>query len=183
MAAVTGLGGCETTSTHSVQTLPVSQNQGYSQTATIDASWSVNYKDLKSLKAASTVVVEGKITAVAGETLDTATHIPFTDFTLSVDKAVYDPHGHVHGFRVIVHQTGGIVNNTLFQVDDDPLFQVGEQVVLFLHEYAPDMYFVVGGPTGRFEVRSGKVSAGGSTGVTLPSSTSLDAFLAQVNAA
>lgn len=181
VGARTGLSGCGASSTGSVQTLPVSQDQHFSQKVAIDASWSMSYKDLKSLKAASTVVIEGKIVAVASATMDTATNIPYTDFTVSIDKDVYDPIGRVHGATALVHQTGGIVNNTLYQMDDDPLFQVDEHVVLFLHEYDLGKYYVVGGPTGRFEVRSGIVSAASASGVALPPSTSIDAFLAQVH--
>lgn len=180
VGVVIGLSGCGAPSTSRVQTLPVSQGQHYSRQVSIDASWSMSYKDLKSLKAASTAVIEGSIGAVASATVDTATGIPYTDFALSIHNVVYDPHGHVQGATALVHQTGGIVNNTLYQMDDDPLFQVGEHVVLFLHEYAPGKYFVVGGPTGRFEVRSGIVSAASTHGVALPPSTSIDAFLAQV---
>jgi predicted alpha/beta-hydrolase family hydrolase len=147
----------------------------------MEASWAVGYTDLKSLKAASDVAIEGTIAAVAGETV--AENIPFTDFTLSIHKVVYDPHGRIHGTTVLVHQTGGIVNNTLNENSDDQLFRVGEQVVLFLHEYDPGKYFVEGGPTGRFEVRSGIVSAASTDGMAVPPSTSIDAFLANVRTA
>lgn len=181
VGVLVGFSGCGATAASSLQSLPVSQDQHYSHKAAMDASWSVSYTDLKSLKAASTVVIEGNIVAVASATLDTATNIPYTDFTVSIAKVVYDPQGHVHGAAAIVHQTGGIVNDTLHQIDDDPLFQVGEHVVLFLHEYDPGKYYVVGGPTGRFEVRSGVVSAASTRGVALPPSTSIDAFLTQVH--
>lgn len=181
VGVLTGLSGCGATSTDSVQSLPVSQDQHYSQTVTMDASWSASYKDLKSLKAASDVVIEGSIAAIASETLDTATNIPYTDFTVSAHQVVHDPQGRVHGTTVIVHQTGGVVNDTLYQFEDDPLFQVGEHVVLFLHEYAPGKYYVEGGPTGRFEVSADIASAASTQGVALPPSTSLDTFLAQVH--
>ena len=181
VGVLTGLSGCgEATSSNNAQTLPVSQDQHYSQKITLDASWSTGYKDLKSLKAASTVAVSGTIAAVASATRDTKTNIPYTDFTVSIDKVAHDPNGRVRGTSIMVHQTGGIVNGTLYQFDDDPLFQVGEHVVLFLHEYDPGKYFVEGGPTGRFEVRSGIVSAMSTRGVALAPSTGLDAFLADV---
>jgi len=185
VGVVFSVSGCGATST-SVQTLPISQDQHYSQRVDMEASWAVGYKDLKSLKAASDIAIEGTIVAVADETLDTATStmsIPYTDFTLSTHTVVYDPQGRIQGTTVLVHQTGGIVNNTLYQFIDDPLFQVGEQVVLFLHEYAPGKYFVEGGPTGRFEVRSGIVTAVSTFGLVLPPSTDLNTFLAQIHTA
>ncbi|MGZ3666294.1 MAG: hypothetical protein ACXVDA_17635 [Ktedonobacterales bacterium] len=177
---LTGLSGCGASSSNSIQVLPVSQDQHYSQTVGVEASWYVGYKDLKSLKVASTAAVVGTIAAVAGATVDTKTNSPSTDFTVSIETVVHDPHGRVRGATLLVHQTGGIVNDTLYQMSDDPLFRVGEHVVLFLHEYEPGKFFVEGGPTGRFEVRSGIVSAATTSGVTLPPSISVDDFLAQV---
>ena len=183
VGVLTGLSGCGATSASGdgIRTLPVTQDQHYSQKVTMDASWSASYNDLKSLKAASSIVIEGTIAAVASETLDTATNIPYTDFTVSAHQVVHDPQGRVHGATVIVHQTGGVVDDTLYQFEDDPLFQVGEHVVLFLYEYAPGKYYVVGGPTGHFEVHADIVSAASTDGVALPPSASLDAFLAQVH--
>jgi hypothetical protein len=181
VGVLSGLSGCGAPSTGNVLAQAVSPDQQYSQTVALEASWSIGYHDLKSLKAASAVVIEGTISAVARVTLDTATNIPYTDFTVSIDKVVFDPQGRVHGATTIVHQTGGIVNGTLYQVDDDPLFQIGERVVLFLHEYDPGKYYVVGGPTGRFEVRLGIVSAASTGGVALLPSTTIDAFLVQVH--
>lgn len=183
IGALLGLSGCGGTTSSSTQGLPVSQDQHYSQIVSMDASWSVGYKDLKTLKAASTSIVAGTIAAVAGATLDTTTNIPYTDFTVALDTVVHDPKGRVHGMSVTVHQTGGIVNGVLYQIGDDPLFQIGEHVILFLHEYEPGKFFVVGGPTGRFKVNSDVVSAVTPLGVSVPAATSEAAFIAQIRAA
>ena len=86
IGALLGLSGCGGTTSSSTQGLPVSQDQHYSQIVSMDASWSVGYKDLKTLKAASTSIVAGTIAAVAGATLDTTTNIPYTDFTVALEQ-------------------------------------------------------------------------------------------------
>src|SRR5487761_1710802 len=80
-------------------------------------------------------------------------------------------------------QTGGTVNGHVAQIADDPLFKVGERVVLFLHEYSPGRYFVVGGPSGRFELQAdGTVRPFNDEGVRM-TAMSEEAFVGEVDKA
>jgi len=66
------------------------------------------------------------------------------------------------------------------EVEDDPLFRVGETMVLFLREYAPGPFYVIGGPTGRFEVIHGTVVSCQPESVRLPANQTLDQFASEV---
>ncbi len=124
---------------------------GQVKVVSLGASWAMSYPDLHSLKQAADLAIRGNIASVADVT--TEQDIPYTDFTVSVSRVLINRSG-VQLSAILLHQAGALEGNTLYQVDEDPLFQVGEQVILFLHEYAPGRYFVLGGPAGRFEVGS-----------------------------
>jgi hypothetical protein len=63
-----------------------------------------SYRDLPSLKHASTVAVAGTITAVAGSAVKNG--IPYTDYQLTVTRVASDPQHRLTSRTVIVHQTG-----------------------------------------------------------------------------
>lgn len=162
------------------------QNQGQTttsiQTVNMDASWTRLYHDVKSLKQDADIVVRGSITKVAGITQPQKGPV-MTDFTFTISHVVWDPHQQVKGTSIIIHQTGGVVGNIRYQISDDPLFQVGEQAVLFLHQYSPGHYYVIGGPSGRFTVQGGTVRSINDEGVKLASPTSENAFYSMVQQA
>ena len=124
----------------------------------IDASWAEYYHSMSALKAHSDVAVEGTITKASVEPRASSTDVPYTDFQFTVGSTLLDPRHKIAAATaakpavLTIHQTGGTVDDTTFQVDDDPLFKVGQKYVLFLQEYSPGHYKVAGGPTGRFTV-------------------------------
>ncbi len=147
-----------------------------SQTVKISASWAVTYQDLKSLKQGSDVAVRGSISEVANVTQKDRGLVS-TDFVFSISKVILDPGQRVKGTSLTIHQTGGIIGDTLYEVEDDPLFQVGEQLILFLHEYSPGRYYVAGGPTGRFEIHDNMVTPVNDEGVKFSAPMTEDDFI------
>jgi hypothetical protein len=75
-------------------------------------------------------------------------------------------------------QTGGTYQGVTYQVDDDPLFHVGDRAVLFFTEYGPGKYRVTGGPTGRFGIVGGQVRPTVADGVQVGPGTGESAFIA-----
>lgn len=160
---------------------PAERTVAQSQTADgvrpgMDASWAQSFKDVSSLKRASDLVVSGQVSAKVGQA--TSDGIPFTDFAFTVQAVVYDPRW-VAPHSVILHQTGGAAGGQVLEIADDPLFVVGERAVLFLRQYAPGHYYVIGGPNGRFEVNGTRIVPADPHGVQ-PRSDDLAAFLREI---
>jgi len=139
-------------------------NQASNQTVYMDASWARTYHDVKSLKQDSDLVVSGTFTGIAATVQPDKGPVE-TDFTFTLSKTLVNPQL-VNVKTITVRQTGGIVGNITYVVADDPLFVVGAQEILFLHQFAPGQYFVLGGPTGRFQISQGVVHPVGQEGVT-----------------
>ncbi|UKA63037.1 hypothetical protein [Arthrobacter sp. FW306-04-A] len=150
-AAVASLSGCSRSpSTASPAGTPAT-------TVGMDASWAEGYNNLADLKAHSKLAVQGTFTRIIAQS--SIKTIPVTDFEFTVDKVLHDP-GHLvtAGAKLTVRQAGGTVDGVLHQIADDPLFKISENAVLFLKQPEPGLFYVVGGPSGRFEVANGKVS-------------------------
>ncbi len=160
------------------------------QRCSIEVSWAKGYHSLAELKHAPELdlAVQGKITAVTA----TTDHEPdvSTDFTFTITSVLLAAHQHPKGLvsrdgepaqtsSLTIHQGG----SEGCQVSDDPLFQIGDEAILFLHQFSPGHYYVIGGPSGRFVVRDGLVQPINDEGVKLSSSTTEEQFDAMVQQA
>ncbi|WP_285725264.1 hypothetical protein [Psychromicrobium xiongbiense] len=123
----------------------------------MDASWAEGYNTLAGLKAHSAVAVQGTFTKVVGQS--NLKSFPITDFEFTVGIVINDP-GHLAsvGSKLTIRQTGGTVGGAIHQISDDPLFKLSENAVLFLKQPEPGIFFVLGGPSGRFKVSNGTVT-------------------------
>jgi hypothetical protein len=117
------------------------------------ASYATSYHTLSELVQAADIVVSGEVTG--SEPAAEQDGIPFTDATFRVDSWIKGT-GQV-GDTVTIHQTGGTVDGRSFVMEYEPLLTAGEQAILYLQQ-ADDVYFTLGGPTGRLTVKEGKVS-------------------------
>ena len=115
-------------------------------TKTLHMSWANAADTVAGMAANSDAVALVTIKSVAGTGVDKdlGDGAPYTLFTASVERWLKG----TGGSEITIKQTGG--DNV--QVEDDPLLQVGESAVLFLHQFADGQYFIVGGPTGRFHL-------------------------------
>ena len=130
------------------------------------ASWPIFYDSVEELARAPRVdaIVRGVI--IAAELFedpveDGSGHSLITTlFSFKVHRVLKGP----HNLEVIeIYQSGGILNGRTVMILDDPLMQVGDVLILFLHSGEhhgePGKYAVEGGPQGRFIVKGGRVFA------------------------
>lgn len=150
-------------------------------TVVMDSSWAEYYKTLKDLKGHTDVAVQGTFTSVVRTVVEPKEQI-YTDFAFKITKTVYS-HQTPAASVITIQQEGGLYKNTLYRESDDPRFQIGEQSFLFLREIAPNLYVVIGGPTGRFIIQNGSVKPIVQDGVHLPASTNVSDFTSSVQRA
>ncbi|HLG65772.1 MAG TPA: hypothetical protein VKY19_27880 [Ktedonosporobacter sp.] len=153
----------------------------------IEVSWAKFYGSITELKQATglDLVVQGTFTAVQGNASSGARNTPLmTNFSFTISKMLLDTH-HLsnRSSSITIRQTGGNIGGTVHQVCGDPLFHVGEKAILFLHRSDAGQYFVVGGPSGRFEVHDGLVQPVNDEGVRLPAGLTEQQFYALLQAA
>lgn len=135
----------------------------------VDASWGGAYPSLAQMSQHSDAVVRGRITNVLGtETSTQAQDLIYTNYAFQVDKWIA---GTPSGSHIVIHQMGGSSGVREMTVRDDPRFDQGAEAILFLQQYAPGKYFVLGGPTGRYPVAGGQISAMPGSAVVLPRQT------------
>jgi hypothetical protein len=83
---------------------------------------------------------------------------------------------------VTFEQTGGTYQGVTYEISDDPLFHVGDRVLMFFTEYTPGKYRVTGGPTGRFAISGGTVRPIVADGVQLAPGIGEAAFAGTISA-
>jgi hypothetical protein len=150
------------------------------QVSQIEASWAGGYGSLGALKNASDLAIIGTVTGVSAQTVRNG--LPFTDFTVRVVRTLHDPQSRLASSSTItLHQTGGqVAPNRRVEIHDDPLFRAGETAAMFLREFTPGHYYVLGGPAGRFEVSRGTVASIHDGMIRLPANHPVDQFANEV---
>ena len=136
------------------------KEESIEQTGTLsEASWGHFYNNFGEMYSDSFVdaVVLGEITRVVSvqtepppKAASGSLHLAFTDFEFKIERTLKGK----EAVLIILHQTGAEGD---FEIQDDPLFKIGEKYILFLHKYEEGKYFVTGGPQGRFKIIVDKV--------------------------
>lgn len=112
---------------------------------------------LEQLAVEADTIVLGTVTGQASAWNAQRTAI-YTDVTVAVEEAIKGSPGAEVTFRI----AGGIVGDIGMRTSNDPVFQDGEQVIVFLNtEGAPAS--VVGLKQGKYTVRNGTVTRDGQT--------------------
>ncbi len=155
-----------------------------SQTVKMDTSWAAYYKSLKELRNHSDFAVSGDITHIGDAVQPGDGSLVYSDVTLTMKSVFWNAHPQkAVPPTILFHENGGTYNGTTYVVEDDPLYQVGQHVVLFFTEYSPGQYRVTGGPTGRFLVENNQVKPIVSNGVQVAPNTDESGFATSVKAA
>jgi hypothetical protein len=154
------------------------------QTVTMHASWAQYYTSFKDLKSHADFAVSGSITQIGAAVQPGDGSMVYSDVTLTVHKVLWNEHPQKSVPSIVhFHENGGTYNGKTYILDDDPMYQTGQQVVLFFTEYSSGQYRVTGGPTGRFLVENNQVKPVVPNGVQLSPNTSVDTFARSVNVA
>jgi len=131
---------------------PLSDDTNYTE-----ALWADHYGSIGELAGEADLVVVGVVEGPEGTREDVQTAGAVSSSLISTYfriKPLEVIKGDLGVEGILVHQTGGSGSSgARTEVFDDPLFEPGATYLLFLHHYqAPDKYFVLGGPQGRFVV-------------------------------
>ena len=154
------------------------------QTVKVDVSWAQHYTSFKDLKHNSDIAINGDVTNIGDSVKPVDGSLVYSDVTVTVTKVLWNAHSQkTVSPTILFHENGGTYQGTTYIVNDDPLYQVGQHVILFFTEYSPGNYRVAGGPTGRFLVTNGVVKPITSDGVQLAPNTNEHQFAQALNAA
>lgn len=121
----------------------------------LNASWSYNYSDIEELTESSDLIA---LIDVKSENLSSELQagIPMSTYTANVSESVY---GCENGENVDIVMTGGITNNKLYEIKDDPLMNEGDQYLIFATKNYDGTYTILSGSQGRFSFENGKISS------------------------
>jgi hypothetical protein len=125
---------------------------------------------LEQLIAQADIIVQGIVVYQESAWNDQHTAI-YTDVTLAVEGAVKG----LPGLEVTFRVAGGIVGDIGMRTSNDPVFQVGEQVLVFLDTKGA-MASVVGLRQGKYTVTGGTITRNGQT-------MAVDDFVSAIRAA
>lgn len=143
----------------------------------LGASWAEYYRSMTDLKQHCDFGIVGTVSVVAPAVKPQIGPV-YQMVTVNVDHVAWTKSASYSvPATVTFEQTGGVYQNVTYIVDDDPLFQLGESVVVFFKEYSPGHYRVAGGPTGRFSLSGDAVSAVLKDGIQVPTGTSVTDLL------
>ncbi len=145
------------------------------------ASWAQYCRSMKDLKGYADIAVMGVVSEVAPAVQPTADGPVFSTVTLAVasmpwSRVLTTPMPETVSFV----ETGGTYQGVTYEVEDEPLLQVGDRVLIFFTEYSPGKYRVTGGPTGRFSVAGGVVKPIVEDGVQVAAGTSASSLFSSL---
>lgn len=150
----------------------------------MDASWHIRYIDVKSAKQDPELNIILAGTVLSLKPAQMTNGLVTTDAVFHVTRIAWNPQKLSIGSTILVRAPGGTIGNTRYELDDFPMYRVGEQEVLFLHvDQRTGLSGTLGGPSGRLLVQNGIVKPLNSEGMPVPPNTSENAFLASIPSA
>jgi hypothetical protein len=149
---------------------------------TYHASWAEYYTSMADLKANADIAVLGTVSSIGATEQPTPNGPVYSLVTLDVERTPFARASGSSAMPATVSfvETGGTLGGVTYELEDDPLFKVGDHVLMFFTEYSPGKYRVTGGPTGRFTVSGGVVTPTVKGGVPVPTGTTTTSLLASL---
>lgn len=158
----------------------------------MSVSWARLYDNVTQLANYSDLIIVGEIVTADSYNEQVVPYdtpgntMVFTDYMIEINQII---RGKSETREITVHQTGGVIDNKMHVVSDDPLLLTEKTVILFLTRYEPNKYFITGGPQGQFYYIDSKVYSIGELDSTASDTTqvmhtkglSLEAFTNFIN--
>jgi hypothetical protein len=148
---------------------------------TAQAEWADAYPTVAGMVRVSDAIVVGTVDGNIGtESGIEDSRSIYTNYKFNVDKWL---RGTPSRIGVTIHQMGG--SRGLFQMDvpGDPPLASGEHDILFLRQYRPGWFVIVGGPNGRIQDSNGRAQVLSDSNLKIPSGESFDHVVASLTSA
>lgn len=120
----------------------------------LNASRTYRYSDIEELTMNSDFI--GIIEVTDDGTTQNANIIPHTIFSAKVIKPVYNCE---ENEEIKIFMTGGIKDNCLFEISDDPLMKKGDKYLIFARKNDDGTLTALGGSQGRMFYQDGHISS------------------------
>lgn len=127
-----------------------SQSEEQLEKVAMPVSWTYNYKDVQELTTNSDLIAYVSITAMESYAEN---GVIMTKYQAEVLDEIYGEKART----VEIIMTGGIVDQTIHEVEDDPLMDAKEAFLIFARKNESGTYTILSGPQGRFVVTDNKV--------------------------
>lgn len=136
-----------------LMTTAVQQNKP-KETEYLSASWNYNYKDIEELSKSSDLIALVKVEKI--DDMVVKQEIPFTIFSVKVITPVYHT---AENATFQIYQTGGEMKEEIVEIVDDPLLQIGDEMLVFCKENSDGTYQILSGSQGRLVYDNGKLNS------------------------
>lgn len=121
----------------------------------INASWSYNYGDVQELAENSDIVAR-VIVKSNGVANDSGLQVPETNYDVEVVENIL---GGKEGDVITLQMTGGIKQDCIYEVIDDPLMKKGEEYIIFARKTKSGEYITLSGSQGRMEYKDNRINS------------------------
>lgn len=127
----------------------VSNNLKYTRVEKSNGSWFRNYKNIDELYEGADLVVSGKVEQNLSPLKDKNGFVA-TGSEFKIDK-VFKGNSNI-GDNIIIMQDVGVIDNVLYQMDNEELLKKGKNYILYLYNGDPNdnLYSVLTGWQGQF---------------------------------
>jgi hypothetical protein len=139
-------------------TVNKTSNNEDKETVRMTADWVQTYSSVEAMAKDTEYIIIGKlIDSYVWEYPKEYKHVPLL-FTYYKVEVLSEIKGEMENV-ISVYVDGGVQNGKEYIIEDSPLLNVGDTMILFLMNGSNEDYTTVGGPQGRFKVIDGIVYA------------------------
>jgi hypothetical protein len=128
--------------------------RNHTETTYLSASWEYNYKDIKEISQASDLIALVKVAGVEEKFIEQ--DVPYTEFKVDVVNPVYKTN---EGENLTILMTGGEIKGNAIEIGDDPLLQIGDEILIFCKRNTDGTYRILSGSQGRLVYNNGKLNS------------------------